>query len=53
VIRSKQKAGGQQPANFMKFTGEYLDPTGLYHLRARQYDPAIGRFLRKAPVLKD
>ena len=23
----------------MKFTGEYLDPTGLYHLRARQYDP--------------
>jgi RHS repeat-associated protein len=34
----------------MKFTGEYLDPTGLYHLRARQYDPAIGRFLRPDPV---
>ena len=35
--------------NFVKFTGEYQDPTGLYHLRARQYDPASGRFLRLDP----
>ena len=31
---------GSAPENFMKFAGEYLDPTGLYHLRARQYDPS-------------
>jgi RHS repeat-associated protein len=29
-----------------KFTGEALDPqTGLYYLRARYYDPAIGQFI--------
>src|SRR5919106_3153850 len=49
-IRTEQRSGGSAPTNFMKFTGEYLDPTGLYHLRARQYDPAIGRFLRPDPV---
>jgi RHS repeat-associated protein len=27
------------------FAGEQHDPTGLIHLRARQYDPALGRFL--------
>ena len=26
------------------YTGEYTDPTGLIHLRARQYDPSLGRF---------
>ncbi len=49
-IRTETKASGNQPDNFLKFTGEYLDPTGLYHLRARQYDPAIGRFLRLDPA---
>jgi len=34
----------------MKFTGEYADPTGLYHLRARYVDPAIGRFLQLDPA---
>jgi RHS repeat-associated protein len=35
----------------MRFTGEYHDTTaGLYHLRARQYDPVIGRFLATDPV---
>jgi RHS repeat-associated protein len=34
----------------MKFTAEYNDPTGLYHLRARLYDPTVGRFLSKDPV---
>ena len=28
----------------LRFTGEYQDPTGLYHLRARQYAPDIARF---------
>jgi RHS repeat-associated protein len=39
------------------FTGEQRDTlTGLYHLRARQYDPTTGRFLTtdpQAPLLTD
>jgi RHS repeat-associated protein len=32
------------------FTGQYHDPaTGLVHLRARDYDPATGRFLSPDP----
>jgi len=49
-IRTETKARGSQPPNFMKFTGEYLDPTGLYHLRARQYNPVTGTFLRADPA---
>ena len=37
--------------NKVKFTGEALDPqTNLYYLRARYYDPAIGRFISKDPL---
>ena len=50
TIRTETKANGNQPANLVKFTGEYLDPTGLYHLRARQYDPTTGRFLSLDPT---
>ena len=50
VTRTEQKANGNQPDVFMRFAGEYLDPTGLYHLRARQYDPASGRFDARDPV---
>lgn len=42
--KSATKVDPGAPANPMGFTGEYLDPTGLYHLRARQYDPQLGRF---------
>jgi RHS repeat-associated protein len=38
------------PASPSRFTGQLLDPTGLYHLRARQYDPGTGRFLSTDPV---
>ena len=33
-----------------RFTGEQRDDTGLYYLRARFYDPALGRFLSRDPV---
>ena len=50
TIRTETKNQTSAPANLMKFTGEYADPTGLYHLRARQYDPATGRFLQADPL---
>lgn len=34
----------------IRYAGEQLDPTGLYHLRARQYDPTTGRFTAEDPV---
>lgn len=41
---------GTGPTNPMRFAGEYLDATGLYHLRARQYDPGTGRFSQQDPA---
>ena len=32
-----------------RFTGEQRDDTGLYYLRARFYDPVLGRFLSRDP----
>lgn len=49
--RTSLKVDPLAPENAMRFTGEYLDPSGLYHLRARQFDPALGRFLQVDPVL--
>lgn len=31
------------------FTGERMDATGLQYLRARYYDPAVGRFISRDP----
>ncbi len=45
-----QAAPSAGPLDPFGFTGEYLDPTGLYQLRAREYDPATGRFLSTDPV---
>jgi RHS repeat-associated protein len=50
LIRTEEQGSGTQPANLVRFTGEYLDSTGLYHLRARQYDPTWSRFLSPDPV---
>jgi RHS repeat-associated protein len=42
---------GAAAVNPVRFAGEYLDAaTGQYHLRARQYDPALGRMLSSDPV---
>ena len=49
-IRTETRNSASAPANVMKFAGEYLDATGLYHLRARQYDPTIGRFMTADPA---
>jgi RHS repeat-associated protein len=38
--------------NKFRYTGEALDPsTGFYYLRARYYDPTVGRFLTVDPKL--
>lgn len=43
--RSTVQVAPSAPANPALFVGEYHDSeSGLYHLRARQYDPLTGRF---------
>nr|WP_155069221.1 RHS repeat-associated core domain-containing protein [Streptomyces taklimakanensis] len=32
-----------------RFTGTYLDPTGMYKMGARYYDPNLGRFTQPDP----
>jgi RHS repeat-associated protein len=40
--------------NPLMFAGQALDPTtGLYYLRARYYDPTLGRFLSRDPMQED
>jgi RHS repeat-associated protein len=53
AVRSETRNDPQAPANPMKFAGEYQDATGLYNLRAREYDPASGRFLQVDPAGPD
>jgi RHS repeat-associated protein len=49
--RSATNVSGSAPENRLRFDGQYLDgETGQYHLRARQYDPATGRFGALDPV---
>jgi RHS repeat-associated protein len=49
AIRTQTQNDPNAPANPMQFAGEYLDPTGLYDLRAREYAPATGSFLEVDP----
>lgn len=37
-------------AGDFRFHGMWRDPTGLYHVRARTYDPVVGRFTSKDPA---
>lgn len=50
AVRTETKNHNQAPANVLRFSGEVLDPTGLYQLRARSYDPLTGRFLSTDPA---
>nr|WP_272919941.1 RHS repeat-associated core domain-containing protein [Streptomyces sp. SID4948] len=48
--RSGATATVTQP---LGYTGAYLDPTGLYKLGARSYDPSLGRFTQPDPSGKE
>ncbi len=42
--------GANPPANPLLFQGQYFDSgTGLYYMRARYYDPTVGRFIQRDP----
>jgi RHS repeat-associated protein len=48
--RSTTQDDPNAPANPLQFTGEALDGTGIYYLRARNYDSATGRFTSGDPL---
>ena len=48
---TRQAATGTLAGSATGFAGQYLDTvTGLYDMRARDYDPTIGRFTAEDPV---
>lgn len=50
-VRQAGAGAGAPAVQPFAFAGEQLDAvTGLYYLRARQYDPGTGRFLTTDPV---
>ena len=46
ALSSEGAAAGVNP---IRFTGQYLDGSALYHLRARQYTASMGRFTSVDP----
>jgi RHS repeat-associated protein len=51
TVSAAVPADASLPTDPMRFAGEYQDPTtGLDNLRARQYDPAQGRFTAVDPL---
>ena len=50
AARTTTQNASKAPANLIQFAGQYLDPTGLYHMRARQHDSSSGRFLTVDPA---
>ncbi|MFF1306513.1 RHS repeat-associated core domain-containing protein [Streptomyces sp. NPDC058307] len=47
---ARTNTGTQQP---YRYAGTYLDPTGLYKMGARYYDPNLGRFTQPDPSGKE
>jgi len=47
-----QSAGASAPT-YLGYAGQLQDPSGLLYMRARWYDPAVGRFTTRDPVLSD
>lgn len=51
TLRDQTQLADNAPQVDMRYTGElHDDETGLYHLRARQYDPTTGSFLTTDPL---
>lgn len=50
ALRTETQDDPGAPQNPMKFAGQLLDPTGLYDLPARTYDPQLGRFTQRDPI---
>jgi RHS repeat-associated protein len=48
----RYRRGGALPTDH-RFTGQKLDPTGLYYYNARYYDPEIGQFISPDPLVPD
>jgi RHS repeat-associated protein len=49
-IRTQTQDDPLAPQSPMRFAGELADSTDLYYLRARQYEPLVGRFLQPDPA---
>jgi RHS repeat-associated protein len=48
-----ERAHTGSSTDYWQFTGQQLDPQSarnFYYLRARYYDPAIGRFMSRDPM---
>jgi RHS repeat-associated protein len=43
-------SSGAATPSYFGLANELLDPSGLYYMRARWYDPAVGRFLSRDPL---
>jgi RHS repeat-associated protein len=41
------QSSGQSTPTILGYAGQLLDPSGLYYMRARWYDPASGRFVTR------
>ena len=44
---------GASTPGYLGYAGQLLDPSGLYYMRARWYDPATGRFISRDPIAGD
>jgi RHS repeat-associated protein len=44
------QTSGQATPSTLGYAGQLLDPSGFYYMRARWYDPAMGRFVTRDPL---